>query len=314
MAGHRPLNITHVTKSLMSFFKSTYPIMCALMNGASDISLAKAVARAGATPSLMLWIRDAHGNKNYELLDRTLDEFKTATGHCDLVLGLIFDDLLDYNMIKLINDYQVGYVEFLSDLVPPEEIMNDPKATILMKKTKKTTKILCRVLDHNQMYWFADAYCAKGSDGAGFGGELTVEQMFVKQKNFTPDIPVIPYGGIGLAEHVKHYIDLGAPGVAAGTLFAASQESCVSTQTKAAMIKATSEDLYRFPDTGQRALILGSVSEINKDTRHWNKLDSLKAGIYGNGTQGLIYAGQSIDHVTKIRTVEDIVKDLVKLL
>jgi len=296
----------------MKFFQSQYPIMCAVMNAVSDLDLAIACERAGITASLFLWLRDQNGNKNLEVLDQTLAKFRDATGHCNLVLAILYDDLLDYDMIKIINSHDVGYIEILNDKTPAKEIMSDPKAILHMKLCKRNTRIMIRMMDEPIMAWYADAYCAKGSDSAGCGGIFSVQQNFLRQKTHTSDTPVIPYGGIGTSGQIKNYLDQDAPGVALGTLFASSQESCISSQTKKAMTRATSKDLYRFPDTGQRALIMGPMPDIVIDRqKHWNKNQSLRAGICGDGTQGLIYAGESINHVKQIRTIKEIVDDLV---
>ena len=110
---------------------------------------------------------------------------------------------------------------------------------------------------------------------------------------------------------VKEYIELGAECVAVGTLLAASKESCLSDELKNTMIQVNSLSLIRMPDTDQNALILGDKEEVfNSPSR--NRQDSLMDGLYGDGKTGHIYVGKSIDYVTEIRSVKEIVEGLVK--
>ena len=62
-----------------------------------------------------------------------------------------------------------------------------------------------------------------------------------------------------------------------------------------------------MPDTDQNTLILGDKEEV-LNTSGRNRQDSLSEGLYGDGKTGHMYAGKSIDHVTEIRSVKEIVE------
>jgi len=71
--------------------------------------------------------------------------------------------------------------------------------------------------------------------------------------------------------------------------------------------------ITRMPDTDQNTLILGDKEEV-LNTSGRNRQDSLSKGLCGDGKTGHMYAGKSIDHVTEIRSVKDIVEELVREL
>ena len=292
----------------MNFFPSRWPIMCAVMNSVSDLTLASAVHSAGAMPSLMIkWT--AH-----DLLHDQLKEFVRLNGDGNCVLQLGYKDLTDSIVLSLVEQYQISHVELFGLIGIPnhkmqaefDTVMKQPKYLEGYQRLKNNRRILTRIFTPSSGQGI-DAYALKGAESAGFGSNISVKDLFSQQQAQTPDISLIPYGGIGTPEQVAWYIKHGAAGVAVGTLFAATQESCLSFETKTAMVKASSQDLRKL-NTFQQALVLGDISQDNAPNRQY----SLDQGIAGHG--GLVYAGTAIDHVTKIRTVQEVVNYLTSEL
>jgi enoyl-[acyl-carrier protein] reductase II len=296
------------------FFPSRWPIMCAVMNGVSDLNLALAVNEAGAMPSLLLNRYNNDNTINYDLINESLKSYQQSTGNVNLIFAISEEDLFDYQLVKLLRQYKVSHIEFLSNHLDASHIWVKPSFQTAIKYMQSTTKIMCRIsrpLDVN----FVDAVCIKGKESAGVAGQYNVKDLFQQQKLVTPPTAIIPYGGVGTPEQVAYYINNGAAGVAVGTLFAASEESCLSTEVKTAMCSKSSSDITIFSDTGQNALVLGNKDRVLSSNTHcWNRSTSLKVGIHGNGEVGHIYAGSSIDHVTKIRSVAEIVDYLTQSL
>ena len=80
-----------------------------------------------------------------------------------------------------------------------------------------------------------------------------------------------------------------------------------------------SQSVYLLEQEGITRLdIVSYISHGNKEevfnSPSRNRQESLIDGLYGDGRTGHIYAGKSIDHVTAIRSVKEIVKELVKEL
>lgn len=278
------------------------------MNGASDLNLAAAVHAAGAMPSLMIkWKKGSRSESDYDLLNYNLQEFVKLTGNGHCVLQLDYADLRDQTVIKLVEQYQISHVELFGLMQFPTGRQQEEFELVMsvykehFDCLRKTARVITRILTPSSGKGI-DAYALKGSDGAGCTGSLTVKDLFLQQHALTPNLPLIPYGGVGTPAQVSWYLDHGVAGVAVGTLFAASKESCLDHKTKQAMVDAGNNKLTKL-NTNQQALVMGTVSN---DLNHQESLD---AGIRGQG--GLVYAGVSLDHVTKICSVQDIVDYLV---
>jgi NAD(P)H-dependent flavin oxidoreductase YrpB (nitropropane dioxygenase family) len=158
-----------------------------------------------------------------------------------------------------------------------------------------------------------DGFCIKGAESAGFSSYTPVRETFLKQRELTPGAMLIPYGGIGTADQVQDYIELGAEMVAVGTILALSAESTMSTETKLAAIQKQSQDLVQLTHN------FGRVKR---------KQSALKFGNYAgpddaNGTIGLVrglngkpdshvYLGHGIDHVDEILSCQEIIQRLVE--
>lgn len=290
----------------MNFFPSRWPIMCAVMNGASDLALAAAVHEAGATPSLMInW---KQGQRNHDILEQQLKEFTTLTGSNTCVLQLDYADLKDDVALGIVEHYKISHVELFGMIGIGNNKMQQEFDLVMTRyrpayeRLRKTSRIITRIFTPSSGQGI-DAYALKGSDSAGFSGTMSVKDLFLQQHCQTPNIPLIPYGGVGTPAQVAWYMQNGAAGVAVGTLFAATKESCLNVVTKQAMVKANHQDLAKLK-TSQRALIMGDVSA---DPNHQQSLD---AGIAGQG--GLIYAGSAIDYVTEVKTVRQVVDYLTQ--
>ena len=85
------------------------------------------------------------------------------------------------------------------------------------------------------------------------------------------------------------------------------------------MLNKSSTDIINIKDSTngsvrQNAILLNSNIKTDGTDNKGNHTDDLIAGIHGNGTQGLIFAGHGIDYVTKIRTVRETIEYLTSEL
>jgi hypothetical protein len=280
----------------MNFFPSRWPIMCAVMNGVSDLPLACAVHEAGVMPSLMVsW---KHPDRDYDVLDYHLKEFVKLTGSANCVLQLDYNDLKDDRVLSMVEHYKFSHIEMLGMIGIPNDRMQHEFEMVMTRYSSaferllRTSRVLTRIFTPSSGLGI-DSYALKGNESAGFSGNISVKDLFIQQHLQTPHIP----------EQISWYVNNGAAGVAVGTLFAATHESCLDIKTKQAMVDANSQSLTKL-NTSQRALVMG---EVSNDVNHQQ---SLNAGIAGQG--GLVYAGSAIDHVTEIRTVKQVVDYLTQ--
>jgi NAD(P)H-dependent flavin oxidoreductase YrpB (nitropropane dioxygenase family) len=313
---------------MTNYFNSQYPILLAAMNRVSTLPLALACQDAGVFPSLMIPFQiddfqtPMSPEERRDAINQSLREFKKITGNCDVVLGLSYSELDDVATMKLIQDHQVSHVELFStvDQTRFYHPMRDKYQKLydswFAKKLKTYSSI--QFMERSRQLTSSTpgtAVCLHGSDGAGgTNTEMTTQQMFDQQRQLAPDAVVIPYGGVGTPEQVAYYLSAGAAAVAVGTLFAASQESPLSEETKHAMISASANSVIRMPDSNQNMLPMGALTDIidSKSQSGANRDGSLHAGIHGNGTTGHIYCGHGIQHVDRIRTVKQTVEYLTQ--
>jgi NAD(P)H-dependent flavin oxidoreductase YrpB (nitropropane dioxygenase family) len=309
-----------LSQTEIKFFPSRYPIVEALMNHASDLRLAVAVAEAGAFPSL--WLPETADEA-----DACLTEFAKLTGHCNVIVPILpwqhnkdVDNFFIENLdiMRVFRKHRVSHIEVLrldNDGMDNDTIYKRAQFNKVCRVTKSllpTVKLIMRIFDTVDDVSGIDAYAIKGKESAGKTGNWAVKDLFVKKIQSGTQKHLIPYGGIGTPEQVGDYIKQGATAVAVGTLFAASLESPLSAEVKTKMINAGSVNLDCSNQHFQNQLILDQENKIDNDD--WNRSQQLKQSMTGAGDRGFIYAGRSIDHVNSVIPVKDIVEHLVSQL
>jgi len=306
---------------MSTIFQSPYPILEACMNKGSTLELALAVYHAGGYPSLCSWTY----NGKHELLQRDLDRFVAITGSNRIHISF---ELHEY-------DSDTVYQIVRSHAIPTIEIVYGDKNTFRPTRTETEltedvielltpikalgTKVFKRIYDPVDQatmdLHLLDGFCIKGVESAGFTSYTPIREVFLRQRYLTPGAILIPYGGIGSAEQVREYMDLGAEIVAVGTVLALSVESPMSTETKLAAIQAHSTDLTQFAHTvgnvDRKQTTLQFEPYTGPDDA--NGTMGLLRGLRGRET-GHVYLGHGIDHVTELRSCQEIIQDLASCL
>ena len=284
------------------FFECEYPIVAAPMNKVSDVNLAVACYRAGIFPSLSIYnYTEPHS------LEKAIDDFQSKTGSNKILLSLDSQEFLDKDVQELILKLKISHLEILGDNNITQssiwdEFLRDSKAL-----QKEGVKILLKSLDSNNVSSELDGVILKSNTGAGRGVEwIDIDYALLSIARRYPAVPIIMSGGISRPRDVKKYLNMGCMAVAIGTLLAASEESCVSLETKQQMIKATYENITRLKNARQNALVF---SEITVDDD--NNTNALVKGI-ASPAEGHIFAGKGINEITSIKSVKNIVEDLIK--
>jgi NAD(P)H-dependent flavin oxidoreductase YrpB (nitropropane dioxygenase family) len=301
------------------YFPSKYPIVQALMNQVCDVRLGAAVDEAGAFPSL--WI--SKSQKTSIALDQTnetIKEFKALTGHSRVLVGVTLAEIKDFKLIDLLHSHGIKYIEIwglVSDdgqWLDFNSVYSDPNNKSWLTELRKKFKLSCRINQPviSQGLDLFDAICLKGAESAGLSGAWAVKDLFFEQRKKSPLKNLIPYGGVGNSSQVLDYLSNGAASVGVGTLFAMSQESPLSIEVKEKMIQKTSNDITKAHSTGQNLISLNKRDGLESIADgDWNRTSLLNKGIFGKGDQGLVYVGHAIDQVTEIKTVKQIVDQLV---
>jgi len=302
-------------------FKSSSPILEACMNKGSTIELAIAVHNAGGYPCLCSWTY----NEKSELMQRDLDRFVATTGSNRIHLSFELHEYPHTAVQEIVKSHSIPTIEIIygnKNTFRPTDTEQELTAELLqlLEPIKALgTRVFKRIYDNVDQTMMdlhlLDGFCIKGAESAGFTSHTPVKEVFLRQRELTPTAMLIPYGGVGTAEQVKEYIDLGAEIVAVGTLLALSTESTISTETKLAATQKQSKDLVQFKH------MVGNVERKQSALQ----FDPYNGPDDANGTMGLlrgmrgkkdghIYLGHGIDHVTELKTCQEIIQELSSCL
>ncbi|AIF51610.1 enoyl-[acyl-carrier-protein] reductase FabK [Pelosinus sp. UFO1] len=168
-----------------------------------------------------------------------------------------------------------------------------------------------------------DAIIAEGQESGGHVGEISTMSL-IPQIVDAVEIPVIAAGGIADSRGVVAAMALGAQGVQIGTRFVASLECIAHANYKNAILKAKDRStIVTGIATGHPVRVL-----TNKFTREYHamekngsspeELEQLGAGKLriaareGDVDYGSVMIGQIAGMITDIKSVEDIIQDIVK--
>lgn len=330
-------------------FDSKYPILECCMNRGSTLELALAVHNAGAYPSLCSWTYTEYPRSsalNTAALRKDLSTFVNKTKSNKIHISFELEEFssdsrereFDWNNFReniklchdMIREFAIPTVEIIygnSNSPRPAHFIgpnvDDRLLELVQPLHDMGTKIFNRTYDivseETRKKFLFDGLCVKGTDSAGFGGtKYSVKELFLLQKQITPDAYIIPYGGIGGSAQVKEYIELGADVVAVGSMFAFSKESPIKESTKNIVVQSTSKDLQKFHhsfdvnnNTVHRKQSMIPLDTQFNETDDANHTRSLISGLYKSGNVGHVYIGNSINYINEILPVNTIVQNLI---
>lgn len=151
-------------------------------------------------------------------------------------------------------------------------------------------------------------------------GTFSIVPMIVDAVN----IPVIAAGGIADVRSVRAAFALGAEGVFAGTVFIATNENPAAENVKQLIVEHTASDLLIFrtnpayyrsiPTPYSHELLAMDESGQSRDeiaTKMYGE-QGLKVGMLdGDVNKGYITVGNGISYIKKVRSVKEVVDDLM---
>lgn len=290
------------------FLGCRYPIIAAPMNRVSDSQLAIACHNAGILPSLTIfnWMFD--NSVHWKIGEYDIKQIQDQTGSSNILLSMSIDQIEDEYTLEFLVDNKIDKIEIVgSDL-----LHSTPSPTIMklfeQYKNEGILFIAKQLLSEKINTTVIDSVILKGPDGAGRGiDSIRLEDEIIHSLKINPDLPVIASGGIGTGYEIRKYLELGCSAVAIGTLLAVSEESCIPLHTKLKMIQSSSTNIERLKSSSnQNALIFKEI--VSDDV---NNTQGLIQGI-SNANIGHVLLGTGIDHVDSIRSINDIIGELVK--
>lgn len=274
------------------------------MNGVSDVNLAIVVSEAGAFPSISIFNYYKNNSVDLHYLEKELIKFSDKVGHSNILVSMHWEDSLNLDLIEIMTRLNVKYIElFFRALTHPLWEKISQHISFLRSDGFRIFFKTVRLLPISEY----DAIVIKGPKGAGrsFPNTLELHESFNILKEQIGAQNLIPSGGIGTSAECKYYLNQGALSVGIGTLIAASEESCVSIETKRKILQSTSDDIVNIGELNCRGLLF---SKLDNDDD--NNSRSLRAGIRGTSA-GCIYVGNGIDHIKTIMPVKDIIEALI---
>lgn len=169
----------------------------------------------------------------------------------------------------------------------------------------------------------ADAVIAEGTESGGHVGETTTV-VLVPEVAGKVGIPVIAAGGIYNGRGLAAALALGAAGIQMGTRFACSTECIAHDNYKNEICRSTdpativTRQALGYPQRSLRNSLAFRFNELEKAGVPAEELAMFDRGrmylglIEGDTEEGALLAGQVAGAITEIKSVKDIIEDIVK--
>lgn len=305
-----------------------YPIVQAAMSWITDAKMIAAVSNAGGMGVLgpnagqKVVVHDP-----IETGERMRDEIQKIKALTDnpfavnIILpneGLEHKDLYSQSILKVAFEEDVKY--FVSVGQVNKKIFKEIKdhGCILIHRELNPTPEAAKMAEEAG----ADIIIATGYDEGGVIPQRPIGTFSIVPTIVdTVNIPVMATGGINDIRGVRAAFALGAEGVYVGTRFIVSEECPASDATKQDIISSKATDLISV-SPAQRSTPHKSARELEimykngesseKIDKKISQLGGIRAGMLdGKLDEGIVSVNTAIDIITKIKSCEDIVKELM---
>lgn len=310
-------------KNLAELLDIEYPIIVAPMFLISNVNMVVAACEAGATAAF-----PALNYRSLEDLKKAIHAIRARTNKPFGVNLIVNKSNIKYlAQLELLIEERVDFI--ITSLGSPEETIRRCKA--------HNIKVFCDVIDAKHAKKVenlgADAVIAVNSQAGGHCGSIAQEAL-LKEIQSVCNIPIISAGGIGSKQDVQEALRLGAIGVSVGTIFLACEEAEISRDYRQALIDYHAKDIVLttkmsgshltvintpyVQSLGTKASFLEKLLLKNKWLKKYVKMLLALKGMRAikksalNSTYETVWcAGPSIEYITSIRPLKEIMKDLI---
>ena len=285
-----------------------YPIFQGAMAWVSDSSLAAAVSNAGGLGII------AGANAPAEHIRNEIRKTKEMTDKPFGVNIMLLSENAD-ELAKMV--IEEGVKVITTGAGNPGKYMEAWKAAGIKVIPVVASVALAKRMERSG----ADAVIAEGCESGGHVGKLTTMAL-LPQVVDAVNIPVIGAGGIGDGRGIAAAFILGASGVQVGTRFLVAEECTIHENYKNAVLKAKDIDtVVTGRCTGHPVQVLKNklakeYLKLEDNHASIKELDELgkgalrKAVIEGDTDNGSLMAGQISGMVSKIQSVNEIIKEM----
>ena len=310
------------------FLHVEYPIISGGMTWISDHNLAKAISDNGAFPVL------AAGNMPSDELENEIDECVNSL-RTPFAVNLITIAPNYRSHCNLILNKNVQYVIFAGSFPTKNDIQDMKKAGKKTLSFASTKSIAQRQIDYG-----VDGLILEGSEAGGHIGYVSLSILLQQVLFEIRDFPVFVAGGLASGRFMAYLLLMGVYGCQYGSLFAASKESNAHPRFKDAFIKARARQAMATPQYDSRLPVVAVRAIKNRATEEFGRLQfrllqqldkgeitrdqaqyeaekfwvgSLrKAVVEGDVDFGSLMAGQSVGLIKEIKSIKDIITQLMQ--
>jgi nitronate monooxygenase len=310
-------------KKLTEILKIDHPIIMAPMFLVSTPKMIIEALKSGITGAI-----PAMNFRTTEALRAAIKEIKSASSS-PFGINLI----VNKSNIYLKEQLAVCCEEKIAFIITS---LGSPKETIEIAH-QHGVLVFCDVTDVNYAKKVeslgADAIIAVNNLAGGHAGTLSFDSLLPELIS-NCSIPIISAGGIGNNSELKTILNFGVAGVSIGSIFIASKEAEVSEEYKNACVQYSDKDIVlstKLSGTPCTVIKTPYVEKIgvhqncverflnsNKRLKKWLKIftfykgmNLLKKAAFEATYKTVWCAGPSIKHVHSIRSIKQIIRDLV---
>ncbi len=266
-------------------------------------------------------------------------------------LGTVLDELNTFKenktgnygvnlIVQKSNPFYAKHLEICVEKKVPFYItsLGNPKETI-EKAHSYGAKVISDVTNlehaHKAKDMGCDGFIAVGQGAGGHAGPYPLQVLVPSLKREFPDMPVIAAGGISTGEGIFSMLALGASGVSMGSRFIATHEATVDDAYKQGIVNAGMQDIVMTDRlTGTPSTVIyndfikklgikqGAVERFlsnNSLTKKYFKMyiqmrgmKWLEGAVIPGSKDSLWMAGQSVELIKDIDSVENIVSQIIK--
>lgn len=300
-----------------------FPVIMAPMFLVSNTKMIIEGLRSGITGAI-----PAMNYRSIEDLRNAIQEIKQKVeGPFGINLIVNASNFLLKDQLEVCCQEKVSFV--ITSLGSPEYVIHEAH--------KYGVKVFCDVTDVNYALKVeslgADAIIAVNKEAGGHAGKISYEEL-IPELLKSCNIPIVSAGGIGNSSEYEKIMKLGVAGVSVGSVFIASVESEVSEEYKKACVEYGAKDIVmstKLSGTPCTVIKTPYVEKIgvtqnrierflnkNKRFKKWFKaltfykgMKNLEKAAFSATYKTVWCAGPSIEHVHEIRTVQNIVSDII---
>jgi nitronate monooxygenase len=310
-------------KKLTEILKIDHPIIMAPMFLVSTPKMIIEALKSGITGAI-----PAMNFRTTEALRTAIKEIKSASSS-PFGINLI----VNKSNIYLKEQLAVCCEEKIAFIITS---LGSPKETIEIAH-QHGVLVFCDVTDVNYAKKVeslgADAIIAVNNLAGGHAGTLSFDSLLPELIS-NCSIPIISAGGIGNNSELNTILNFGVAGVSIGSIFIASEEAEVSEEYKNACVQYSDKDIVlstKLSGTPCTVIKTPYVEKIgvhqncverflnsNKRLKKWLKIftfykgmNLLKKAAFEATYKTVWCAGPSIKHVHSIRSIKQIIRDLV---